>query len=334
MKFRLILLMAVTGLCACHTYDPLTADPLLRKPIGQPVDRDSAVQVTFLGNTTLVIRDKQTTLLVDGFLSRPGPGLLRCAIGTMGPSKEIIEKELAAAGVTRVNAVLVGHAHHDHALDATAIADLHNAEVVGSNSFAKIYEGSHDRSRNSKVTPIPPGGGSREFGGFVVDFIPSVHGARCSLIQKLIGGEITQPLHLPAHISRLKCGDVFALRITHKQGEIVVTTTAGAKAGKLQGRKPADVLFLSIGYLSKEKSKAQDFYWEQTVEATQPDVIVPVHWDDFTIKLSEGLKPATGLLGNTEAAMDVVKSRARQRDVRVLNLRESLWIADGKVYIP
>ena len=52
------------------------------------------MQVTFLGNTTLVIKDKQTTLLVDGFLSRPGPGLLRCAIGTVGPSKKIIEDEL------------------------------------------------------------------------------------------------------------------------------------------------------------------------------------------------------------------------------------------------
>ena len=334
MKFRPILLLALLGLGACSTYDPLTEEPLLRKRIGEPVNPDSAVQVTFLGNTTLVIRDKQTTLLVDGFLSRPGPGLLRCAIGTMGPSKEIIKKELAAAGVARVDAVLVGHAHHDHALDATAIADLYNAEAIGSNSFAKIYDGSHDRSLERKLTPIPPCGGSREFGGFAVHFIPSLHGARCSLIQRLLGGEITQPLHLPAHISRLKCGDVFALRITHKQGEIVVTTTAGARAGTLQGRKPADVLFLSIGYLSSEGSGAQDFYWKQTVEATQPDVIVPVHWDDFTIKLSEGLKPATGLLGNSEAAMNVVKSRAGQRDVRVLNLRESVWISDGKVYIP
>jgi L-ascorbate metabolism protein UlaG (beta-lactamase superfamily) len=298
------------------------------------VDRDSAVQVTFLGNTTLVIKDKQTTLLVDGFLSRPGPGLLRCVIGTVGPSKEIIQDELAAAGVIHVNAVLVGHAHHDHALDATMIADLYDAEVVGSTSYAKIYEGSHDPRRDSKLVTIPTGGGSREIGDFVVDFVPSAHGARCSLVQKLIAGEITAPLHLPAHISRLKCGDVFALRIKHKQAEIVVTTTAGAEAGKLKGERPADVLFLSVGYLSEEKPKRQDFYWEHTVEATRPDVIVPVHWDDFTIKLSEGLKPATGLLGNTETAMNLVKRKTGQRDVRVLNLRESVWISDGKVYIP
>jgi L-ascorbate metabolism protein UlaG (beta-lactamase superfamily) len=334
MRFCLAVLFAAAGLCACHAYDPLTADPLLRRRIGEPVDPASAVEVAFLGNTTLVIRDNETTLLVDGFVSRPGPGLLRCALGTIGPSKEIIKKELAATSVTRIDAVLVGHAHHDHALDATAIADLYNTEVIGSNSFANIYEGCHDPNSNSKVTPIPREGGSRTFGGFVVEFIPSVHGARDSLIQRLIGGEITSPLHLPAHISRLKCGDVFALRISHRQGEIVVTTTAGAKAGMLEGRKPSDVLFLSIGYLSKEKPKAQDFYWDQTVRATQPDVIVPVHWDDFTIPLSEGLKPATGLLGNTQAAIEAVKSRAEQRDVRILNLRESVWIADGRVYIP
>jgi hypothetical protein len=54
-KFWLLSLLTAAGLCACHTYDPLTADPQLRKRIGEPLDSDSAVQITFLGNTTLVI---------------------------------------------------------------------------------------------------------------------------------------------------------------------------------------------------------------------------------------------------------------------------------------
>lgn len=331
-KIQLVALIAAVSLAACSTYDPLK-DESLRKPIGRPVDKRAAVKVTFLGNTTLAIEDKDTTLLIDGFLSRPGP--FQTLFGGMRPSAEVIQAELAKAGIHRVNAVLVGHAHHDHALDATAIADLFGAKVAGSHSYANIYRGSHIAGSKSRLVVIPRTGGRRRFGAFSVSFSPSEHVAPDSWIQRIIAGEIEEPLKMPAHSTRFKCGDVFAFHISHPQGDIVVTTTAGATPGQLQGRN-ADVLFLGVGYLSEDRPhpERQDFYWRHTVTATQPDVIVPVHWDDFSNKLSNGLKPAKGVAGNTQSSMSLVKRKAGTRKVRVLDLRESVWISQGRVYIP
>ena len=336
----LIAPIALFSLSGCSNYHPL-ADVCLRKPIGHTVDQSAAVKVTFLGNSTLAIQDRKTTLLVDGFLSRPGP--IQTLLGTVGPSCKIIHKELTAAGVHKVDAVLVGHAHHDHALDATAIADHYDSKAIGSASYGMIYKGSHVSGNASRFVRIGPKGGTAKIGRFRVHFIPSIHVAPESFIQKMIEGEIERPLKTPAHFTRFKCGDVFALYIEHFDDankrvmeRIAVTTTAGALPGALKRRRAPAVLFLSIGYLSKASDYDQNAYWGNTVDDIRPKVIVPVHWDDFTIKLSKRLKPAKGLAGSTKDAMAFVKRKAEAdgRKVRVLDTRESIWISKDRVYCP
>ena len=208
----LTLIVLAFSLPACSTYDPFK-DCDLRKQIGRPFAGKSALKVTFLGNTTLAIDDGQTTLLVDGFLSRPGK--IQTLLSPVGPAPEIIIRELSAAGIHRVDAVLVGHAHHDHALDSTAIADLFGAKAIGSSSYAKVYQGSHIHGSNSTLVTIPSKGGCATIGQFTVKFKPSAHVAPCSFAQKLVEGEIKNPLKLPAYFTQFKCGDVFALHISH-----------------------------------------------------------------------------------------------------------------------
>jgi L-ascorbate metabolism protein UlaG (beta-lactamase superfamily) len=325
-----LLLALLLGLmhCSCSNY-PLS-DSELRRPVGVGPAPKTGVKVTFLGNCTLHIDDGETSLLVDGFLSRPGP--LKTVFGQVGPERDVIHAELHKARIGHVDAVLVGHAHHDHALDATMIADFFGSTVAGSQSFAQIYKGSHEPSAPSRLITIPSGGATHSFGRFKVHFITSDHVARDSLIQRLIEGEIKERLKLPAHFTKLKCGEVFALYITHPDARIAVTTTAGAKRGQLSGRK-ADVIFLGVGYLSKETRKNQRFYLRETVEATDPKLIVPVHWDNFARKLTLPLKPSV-LTGNTKTAMKLVRGSAGPRPIRVLDLRESVWIRGGKVYSP
>jgi hypothetical protein len=70
------------------------------------------------------------------------------------------------------------------------------------------------------------------------------------------------------------------------------------------------------------------------VEAVEPDVVVPVHWDDFTKKLSEGLEVPPRIMGNTTVAMQFVKDKANHRKVRIMDHREALYLRDGTVYVP
>ena len=333
MKLQLLPLLLALGFSACSTYHPLR-DDALRHPIGHAPASKSAVTVTFLGNTTLHIRDGETSLLVDGFLSRPG--LLKTFLWQIGPDSKVIHEELDRAGIGKVDAVLVGHAHHDHALDATMIADCHGAHVVGSESFAQIYRGSHEPGSPGKLSVVPKDGDIYTFGRFTVTFAPSDHVSSLpglkGIPQRAVEGCIKTPLKMPAYFSEFKCGEVFALHIAHPEGEIVVTTTAGAKPGQLRG-KHADVLFLGVGLLSKESPRKQETYWRETVGATHPDVIVPVHWDNFTRKLSSGLKPSA-LAEDPRAPMTLVKQNAGTREVRVLDRGETVTIHHGHVFIP
>jgi len=329
-SLRLLFVFLALSLSACSTYTPLK-DRDLRKPVGHaPTAGKPAVKVTFLGNSTLHIDDGKTSLLVDGFVSRPSR--FKTAFGKIEPDQTIIKDELRKAGIRHVDAVLVGHAHHDHALDATAIADRYGADVVGSRSFGWIYTGSHQPGGSGNLVVVPKKGAEYKYGKFKVTFALSDHVGSHLAPQRKIEGQITSPVAMPAGYSDFKCGDVFALYIAHPEGNIVVTTTAGAKPEQLKDKK-ADVVFLGVGFLSKESPAKQDAYWRETVEATNPKVVVPVHWDDFTRKLSKGLKPFSPTVENSKTLMGLVKHKAGERPVRVLDLRESVSLQHGEVYI-
>src|SRR5262245_49872926 len=62
-----------------------------------------AVTVRFLGVTSLAISDGTTTLLTDGFFTRPG--LLRTLAGTIGPDRQAIDGALARAKLEHAAAV-------------------------------------------------------------------------------------------------------------------------------------------------------------------------------------------------------------------------------------
>jgi L-ascorbate metabolism protein UlaG (beta-lactamase superfamily) len=339
-RWTAVCILAGLGLTACSSYNPLRDDADLRREIGTGPPSPGAVQVTYFGNTTLLIRDGTTTLLVDGFFSRPG--FLQTFFGNIGPRGDV-DAKLRSIGVNHIDAILVGHAHHDHALDATELADRYETQVIGSASFAQIYGGSHRAGRNSTLVRVPADGTPfetpHENGAFKVRFVRSEHIRSFSFIQRMIEGHIEQPLHLPARFSRFKCGHVYALHIYHPQGSILVTTTAGAAPGALQpSQHNANVAFLSTGFLSKETPAGRQTYWQETIEATQENdsanVVVPVHWDNFTRKLSDGLQPPPSFVDRAKPVMDFIKSKAERRRVRVLDVGESIWISDGQVYCP
>jgi L-ascorbate metabolism protein UlaG (beta-lactamase superfamily) len=323
---KLLALLVALGSFSC-TYNPL-GDRDLRTAVGEPLGAGPALEITYFGNSTLLISDGKTVLLVDGFFSRPGA--LKTLFGRIGPNGRTLDKELR--DIPRPDAVLVGHAHHDHALDATEVAGRYDTMVIGSRAFANLYQGSAGPENGSQLKVIPASGGTLpQIGEFIVHFAPSDHVIDYYFVQRIIKADITGPLTMPARYYEFGCGDVFALHIHHPQGKVVITTTAGARQAQFAGRK-ADVVFLGVGLLTKESPEKQERYWKETVEVTNPDLIVPVHWDSFMRKLSKGLRP--GLGESSKKLMDLVKAKAGSRRVRVLDVRESVRIQGGKVYCP
>jgi hypothetical protein len=148
-----------------------------------------------------------------------------------------------------------------------------------------------------------------------------------------VEGHITAEVRPPTRYSSYKCGDVFALHIAHPHGNIAITTTAGAKQGQFYDLK-ADVVLLGIGLLAKEPAEKQDFYWREAVGTVNPHTVIPIHWDAFTRKLDQGLKPTSLLLiDDIGMAVGIAKSKAAAagRTMRVMNLRDSFLLRDGVI---
>lgn len=68
-----------------------------------------------------------------------------------------------------------------------------------------------------------------------------------------------------------------------RPGGLLQAGTAKLKTDK----KLADVIFLGIGGLAKADRKTQKLFFKETIEKVKPDLVIPVHWDNFFSKLKK-----------------------------------------------
>src|SRR5687768_9663607 len=90
------------------------------RPQGTSPVRGAAVRLSWLGTAGYIITTEETTLLVDPFITRPG---LRRLFSPLVPDDLAIARHVPR----RVDAVLCGHSHFDHAADAPRIAKMTKA---------------------------------------------------------------------------------------------------------------------------------------------------------------------------------------------------------------
>ena len=305
----------------------------------------TGVRVTYLGNSTVLISDGINSLMVDGFLSRPGKW--QTIFGKVKPDQCVIAKQLHLTGITRLDALLVGHSHHDHALDAPTVADLTGADVLGSMSLLHVFEGHYrdtwDQAKRedwvrTKFIVVPPGGLKRDYGKFRVTLSLSEHVPPHLIGQSSAQGQITKKVPRSARATDYKHGDVFVIHVAHPEGSVAITTTASAREGQFDEVEGADVVMLATGLLAKEPEESQEFYWSQTVGKLEPKVVIPIHWDDFTRPLDEELPPEENLaasslllLDDTRKAMDFVKTKAPGEKSWVMGLRDSFLLRDRQI---
>lgn len=281
---------------------------------------ENALTVQFLGNTNLLFSDGQTSILTDGFFSRPSAGTV--LFGNVSPDEAEVKKCLQKATVTTLDAVIPLHAHFDHAMDAPMVADLTGALLIGSSSTANIGRG---YGLDESQIQLPLLDSTIKIGQFEITFIKSDHWQYPDAERRkiLLKNKIEEPLSTPASVYDYKEGDSYTLLIRHGATKIAVQGSAGFVKNSLP-TFDADVLFLSIAGLDMMSEEYNQAYQDHLIAPLNAETLVPIHWDDFTVKLSEKPLSTTNLLANfmlgsdLEKAFEQIEKRNADKQIKVL----------------
>ena len=258
-----------------------------------------ALKATFLGVSTIWITDGWTSILTDGFFSRPS--LPKVLAGRLAPDRGRITAALERFGIERLDAVFVAHSHYDHALDSAVVAELTGARLIGSASTLNIALGqgfSKDRF-DEAVTGNPFG-----IGAFRLTALPATHSSG-----DVAPGVIGAPLRQPARARAYRTGECYSLHVRHAGRELLIHASANTRPGALDGYQ-AETVYLGIGALGKQSEAFRDSYWDTLVRKTGARRVVPVHWDNFTVPLDKPLRPLPAFADRFGVTMKFLARRA------------------------
>lgn len=231
--------------------------------------RSNSLTARFFGTTTIALTDGTTTIVTDGFFSRPS--LNKFLFGPLEPDAKRIFAAIDYGGLNEVDAVFVAHSHHDHAMDSAYVANLTSSVVVGSPSTANIARGM--KLPENRIAEIADGSVC-QFGAFTVTAFATPHSK-----PKLFRGRIDIPLSHPAKAGAYREGGNFSFHVAHPWGNVLIVPSRGVRR---DWKVPfdADVVFLGIGGFISGKQKLRP-YWEQFVTGSNATRIYPIHYDNF-----------------------------------------------------
>lgn len=298
----------------------------LPPPVAMAGDR---LTVRWLGAATVYLSDGTTTLVTDGFFSRPP--LSEVLFRPLEPDPQRIRAALARAGIDRLDAVIPLHSHYDHMLDSAWLADHLGALLVGSESVANGARGAG--LTEALIREVAPGDVLR-VGRFELHFAVGAHVPMAPMLERLLGrGEVIRhPFPPPARVTAWRQGRVLSLVIRHPAGNVLVHGSAGFRPGALAGHD-VDLALVSAGLLSRQDRRHRDRYFREVVTATGAHTVIPIHWDDLFEPLSADTPPMPYLLDNAPASLAALGRRSRRAGVRMYLLRPLLGVqlAGGRV---
>ena len=269
------------------------------------------LELQWLGTSGFRLGYESCNILIDPYLSRIGLGdvVRRRA---RGPRLDTITEHVAAA-----NAVLIGHTHFDHALDAPAIAAHFGCHVYGSASMANLMRLYGQQERMVEVEHYT----TYDVGPFAITFVPSVHSKLVLGLRVPYDHDITCE-HLDGLIaSAYGCGQVYGIHIAvagvsfYHQGSADLIDDAIEHTG-------VDYFLAGIagrGFTSR--------YVERVLGALQPRVVVPHHYDDFFRPVDAAMKFSFNV--NYAGFLDEVTAVSRDFEIRCLDVLQTVTGSDA-----
>lgn len=239
-------------------------DGLLGPSDARPSD-DVGLALQWLGTAGFRVVSRGHHLWLDPHLSRHSP--LELTTSRIAPKLANIQRD-----VDRAHAVMVGHSHFDHALDAPAIAMLHGARVYGAEDTLNWCRG-YGVPANQLVR-MEGRGESYDEGPFRLRPVRSQHSP--FLAGRVpFPGPIARPLPGPAPVWSWRVGQVFGLYVQGEGPSVYHVGSADLIEVEMLGIQADVVLCCTIGRHSVKN------FTQRVVKALRPKWIVPCHWDQF-----------------------------------------------------
>ncbi len=214
----------------------------------------------WLGTASLVLKDGDQILAIDPFLTRPS---IQSMLHPLASDCILVAKYLPEC-----NYLLVTHAHYDHLLDAAEIMRQTGAAAYGSDNTCQLLAASGAPiSHTTKVSV----GDRLSLGRFHVEVI---HGQHSSIpFGRLFNGPLRAAAKPPLYAWDYRMDMCLGL-LHHRPGHPHI--------GLCSRPQPADLWFL----VAQEPQS----YYRALLLGVQPQVLIPIHWDNFTRPLTKPLR--------------------------------------------
>ncbi len=243
------------------------------------------MKVTFFGTTTLLFDDGKDQILFDVHFTRPS--LPVYIFGSQGTDQKIAEEMMKKHPMDRLKAIFISHSHHDHVMDLPFAANRTGAQVYGSASALNVARGG-----NVSEDKLVEFEADRTYtvGDFSVKVLRSIH-SKPTILNNDLGQTIDQPLRQPARLRDYKEGGSYDFYVETKEKKYLIRPSFNYIEGQLDGYR-ADVLFLGVAGLAKADAETEKKFFQETIEKVRPDLVIPLHWDNFFSPLD---KPVIGM---------------------------------------
>lgn len=230
----------------------------------EPLPSQPRLTLTWHGTAGFTLEADGRTLVIDPFLTRPG--LLATGLAPLVSNQALVERY-----VPRADDVLVGHAHHDHVLDAPGLCQRTGARLIGSPDVCNV-----GRAAGLPETQLVSTLGREDVdsGPLTVHGLPSRHG-KVYFGRVTLPGNIPTPPSWPPRLRELRHGLVLNWLVRSRSASVVHIDSADFIDDELRGHS-CDVLCLcAIGRAARPR------YVADAVALLKPRFVIPCHWDWF-----------------------------------------------------
>ena len=264
---KILILIVVFALSAgCTTWSP--EQEIYLASIQKSELSRGELTARYFGASTILLSDGSTSILIDGFFSRPAKGT--ALLTGIKPTPAIINEQLDKHDIKDLDALLVSHAHYDHILDAGYVAKATGATVYGSEKAINLATEQAD----CLDTKIIKNNSVVKEGLFTIKFYETPHSPKGGLTKFAEWIFLT----FSRGLDYKEEGETYSFLVSHPSKDILVVPSAGYIAGILPDVK-ADTVFLSLGLLGKQDPDIIRNYWNETVKKTGANLVILTHWD-------------------------------------------------------